>query len=105
MAKAKAKAPAKPKQLTKGEIVAHLSKKLGTTKKLSNDFLNELNSLAYKEAKRGFTIPGLGKVFTVRTKKRNGRNPATGKPIVIPAKNKVKFRVSKAAQDAVYPPK
>jgi DNA-binding protein HU-beta len=98
-------AKAAPKQMTKGDIVDHLSKKLGTTKKLSNEFLNELNELAYKQAKKGFTIPGLGKVFTTKTKKRNGRNPATGEAIVIPAKNKVKFRVSKAAQDAVYPPK
>jgi DNA-binding protein HU-beta len=94
-----------PKQMTKGEIVDHLSKKLGTTKKLTNDFMVELNELAYKQAKKGFTIPGLGKVFTTRTKKRNGRNPATGAAIVIPAKNKVKFKVSKAAQDAVYPTK
>ena len=98
-------ATAAPKQLTKGEIIDHLSKKLGTTKKLTNDFLLGLNELAYKQAKKGFTIPGLGKVFTVRTKKRNGRNPATGQAIVIPAKNKVKFRVSKAAQDSVYPTK
>jgi DNA-binding protein HU-beta len=95
-------AKAAPKQMTKGDIVDHLSKKLGTTKKLSNEFLNELNELAYKQAKKGFTIPGLGKVYTTRTKKRNGRNPATGQPIVIPAKNKVKFKVSKAAQDAVF---
>ena len=96
-------ATAAPKQMTKGEIIDHLSKKLGTTKKLTNDFLLEFNALAYKQAKKGFTIPGLGKVFTHRTKKRNGRNPSSGAAIVIPAKNKVKFKVSKTAQDAVYP--
>jgi DNA-binding protein HU-beta len=34
-----------------------------------------------------------------------GRNPATGEPIKIPAKKVVKFRVAKAARDAIVPPK
>lgn len=108
-AKAKKATAAKTKKatgpMTKAQIVDHLAAKLGTTKKLSATFLDELTQLAYKNAKKDFTIPGLGKVFTTRTKRRNGRNPATGEKIVIPAKSKVKFRVSKALQDAVYPPK
>lgn len=108
-AKAKKATAAKTKKatgpMTKAQIVDHLAAKLGTTKKLSATFLDELSQLAYKNAKKQFTIPGLGKVFTTRTKRRNGRNPATGEKIVIPAKSKVKFRVSKALQDAVYPPK
>jgi DNA-binding protein HU-beta len=96
---------AKSKQLTKADIIDHLSKKLGTTKKLAGDFLDELVELSYKNAKKGFTIPGLGKVYTTRRKKRKGRNPATGQEITIPAKQVVKFKVAKAAQDAVYPPK
>jgi len=32
-----------------------------------------------------------------------GRNPATGAAIKIPAKTVVKFRVAKAAKDAVVP--
>ena len=34
-----------------------------------------------------------------------GRNPATGESIKIPAKKVLKFRISKAAKDAVVPPK
>jgi len=102
----KAKAPAKASgPMTKAAIVDHLASRLGTTKKTSAAFLDELAQLVYKNAKKQFTIPGLGKVFTTRTKKRKGRNPATGQEIVIPAKNKVKFRVAKALQDAVYPSK
>ncbi len=98
-----AKKPAAPKgPYTKGDIVDHLAFNLDVTKKKANDFLNELVTLVSKNAKKTFTIPGLGKFYTVRTKKRNGRNPATGKAIVIPAKSKVKFRVGKALQDAVY---
>ena len=34
-----------------------------------------------------------------------GRNPATGQAIKIAAKKVVKFRVAKAAKDAIVPPK
>ena len=64
-------------------------------------FLEELASLAYKEAKNSFTLPGLGKLVLVNRKARMGRNPATGEAIKIPAKKVVKFRVGKAAKDAI----
>ena len=97
------KKPAVPKgPYTKGDIVDHLAFSLDITKKKANDFLNELNTLVAKNAKKTFTVPGLGKFLTARTKKRNGRNPSTGQAIVIPAKNKVKFRVGKALQDSVF---
>jgi len=96
-------ADAKP--MTKGQILDHLSKKTGTTKKLSGEFLDELVSLAYKEAKKSFVLPGLGKLLVVNRKKRVGRNPATGESMVIPAKKALKFRIAKAAKDAVLPKK
>jgi DNA-binding protein HU-beta len=105
----KAPAPKKPKApkgpYTKGDIVDHLAFNMDVTKKKASDFLGELTGLVAKNAKKDFTIPGLGKFHVVKTKKRNGRNPSTGQAIVIPAKTKVKFRVGKALQDAVYPPK
>jgi DNA-binding protein HU-beta len=105
-AKAKAKPKAAPKQLTKAQIVDQLAKKAeGVTKKQTTAILDGLVELAYKNAKKGFTIPGLGKVFTATRKARTGRNPSTGESIKIPKKNVVKFRVSKTAQDAVYPTK
>ncbi len=91
------------KPMTKGEIIAHLSKKTNTTKKLAGDFLNELTTLAYKEAKKSFVLPGLGKLKVVNRKRRMGRNPATGATMVIPAKKALKFKVSKTAADAVFP--
>lgn len=89
------------KSMTKSQIVGHLSKKLGATKKASTQFLEEFVALAHKEAKKDFVIPGLGKLTVVNRKKRMGRNPATGQQIVIPAKKVVKFRVAKACKDAV----
>ena len=83
-------AKAQPKSMTKGDIVDHLATKLGTTKKLATDFLEELVQLSYKQAKKGFTIPGLGKLAVGKRKARKGRNPQTGAEIKIPAKNVVK---------------
>ena len=41
------------------------------------------------------------KLVLVNRKARIGRNPATGQEIKIPAKKVVKFRVAKAAKDAI----
>jgi DNA-binding protein HU-beta len=93
------------KTMTKAQILDHISKKTGVTKKLSGQFLEELVNLAYKEAKNAFVLPGLGKLVVSARKKRMGRNPATGETMVIPAKKVLKFRIAKAAKDAVLPPK
>ena len=71
------------------------------SKKSAGLFIDELVKLAYKEAKNSFTIPGLGKIVLVNRKARIGRNPATGAQIQIPAKRVVKFRIAKAAKDAI----
>lgn len=89
------------KSMTKSQILDHLAKKTGTTKKLSGVFLDEIVGLAYREAKKSFVIPGLGKLLVVQRKKRMGRNPATGETMVIPAKKALKFRIAKQAKDAV----
>jgi DNA-binding protein HU-beta len=51
--------------------------------------------------KKGFMLPGLGKLIKVKRAARMGRNPATGATIKIAAKTVVKFRLAKAAKDAV----
>ncbi len=71
------------------------------TKKQASVILESLVALAYKEAKKGFTIPGLGKLVVVQRKARKGRNPATGEAIKIPAKKVLKFRIAKAAKDSI----
>jgi len=57
--------------------------------------------LAYKNARKAFPLPGLGKLVLVNRKARMGRNPATGEAIQIAAKRVVKFRVAKTAKDAI----
>ena len=61
--------------------------------------------LALKEVKESglFVIPGIGRLVRVDRAARTGRNPATGEAIQIGAKQVVKFRVAKAAKDAIVP--
>ncbi len=89
------------KAMSKSAIAAALAAKVGVTKKQANEFLAVLSALAYGQAKNGFTLPGLGKLVLVQRKARMGRNPQTGQAIKIPAKKVVKFRVAKAAKDAI----
>jgi DNA-binding protein HU-beta len=89
------------KALTKAQIVTGVAEAVGITKKQAGAALEALVMMAYKNAKNGFTVPGLGKLVLVNRKARMGRNPATGATIKIPAKRVVKFRVAKACKDAI----
>ncbi len=88
------------KAMSKSQVAAHLAEKFGFTKRAGAELLDELARLAAKEAKRGFTLPGIGKLVVVKRKARMGRNPQTGEAIKIPAKTVLKFRIAKAAKDA-----
>lgn len=99
-----AKAAAAPaKRLTQTEIVSQLAEKSGLKKAQAKDFFTALSEMAASEVKTSgeFTIPGFGKLVKATRKAREGRNPATGATIKIPAKTTVKFRVGKAMKDAI----
>ena len=70
-------------------------------------YFDLLAETAVKETKKNgeFTIPGIGKLVKAERKARLGRNPQTGETIKIKAKTVVKFRVAKAAKDAIAPAK
>lgn len=81
------------KKLTKSGILNELAAGTGLARKQVGAVLDELESLISRHiSKRGvgeFALPGLLKVRAVKrpaTKKREGRNPATGEVIMIPAK-------------------
>jgi DNA-binding protein HU-beta len=90
-------------RMTQTEIVGALAEKTGLTKAQTKDFFSAMSDLATKEVKKNgeFTIPGFGKLVKAHRKAREGRNPATGQPIKIPAKTTVKFRVGKAMKDSI----
>jgi DNA-binding protein HU-beta len=89
------------KAMTKSQVAAAVAEAVGISKKQATDILQSIVELAYQNAKNTFTFPGLGKLVLVNRKARIGRNPATGAEIKIPAKRVMKFRVAKAAKDAI----
>jgi len=89
------------KSMTKSAIITHLSQKTGLTKKQIGDVMDQLLTLATKEAKKTFVVPNFGRLELDNRKPRMGRNPQTGEPIKIPAKRVVKFRLAKSLKDAV----
>jgi DNA-binding protein HU-beta len=91
------------KRMTQTEIISQLADKSGMKKADAKEFFTALAALATSEVKKNgeFTLPGFGKLVKATRKAREGRNPATGKPIKIPAKTTVKFRLGKAMKDAV----
>ena len=93
--------------MTQSQIVQTLADKCEITKKVSQALLGALADTAISEVKKNgiFVLPGLGRLVRVERKARMGRNPATGEAIKISAKKVVKFRIAKAAKEAIVPPK
>lgn len=89
--------------MTKSALLSALAEKTGLSKKEVVGFVDAMTNMAYSEVKKSgvFVVPGLGKLVKVNRAARVGRNPATGATIQIPAKTVVKFRVAKAAKEAV----
>jgi DNA-binding protein HU-beta len=89
------------KAMTKSQIADHIAKKADLKKNQAVMIIEEIAKLSYKEAKNSFTLPGIGKLVLMQRKARMGRNPRTGEALKIPAKKVVKFRVAKAAKEAI----
>jgi DNA-binding protein HU-beta len=92
------------KALSKTQIAATIAEENGITKKQAVQVLDSIAGLAYKQAKNTFVLPGLGKLVLVSRPARSmvmQFGPDKGKSITIPAKRVVKFRVAKAAKDAI----
>jgi DNA-binding protein HU-beta len=93
--------------MTQTQLVRALAEHCEVPNKTARSFVEGLANMAISEVKKNgvFVIPGLGRLVRQERKARMGRNPATGESIKIPAKKVVKFRVAKAAKDAIVPPK
>ena len=69
--------------ISKSETLNRLSEKTELSKKQVGIVLEELAALAYKEARNGFTFPGVGKLVVVDRKARMHRGtirfPAFGR--------------------------
>jgi DNA-binding protein HU-beta len=92
------------KRMTKSETLTHLAKKTDLKKKQVALVLDEYAKLAYKEAKNTFQLPGLG-ILVLRERPARKMimrfGPKSGQEIDVPAKKVIRFRVNKAAKDAI----
>jgi len=89
--------------MTKSQMIASLAEATNLSKKETAGFLDSLADFVYKEVKKNgeCIVPGFGKLVKAKRKARDGRNPATGATIKIPAKTVVKFRLAKVVKDTV----
>ena len=87
--------------LTKSEVIDAIAEKTSVPQQTAEAMLESLAQLAYANAKDEFTVPGIGKLVVVDRKARTARNPKTGAEIQIPAGKALKFKISKAAKDAI----
>lgn len=89
--------------MTKSQFMTAMAEKAGMSKKEMTEMWEMFVGMIYHHTKEDgeVTLPGLGKMQKKHRNARMGRNPATGEQINIPAKTVLKFRVAKAAKDAI----
>lgn len=89
--------------MNKTDLIASIAKKTGHTKKDSETALNAFMASVEGALKKGdkVVLVGFG-TFEVRKRaQRKGRNPQTGKEMVIPASKAPVFKAGKGLKDVV----
>lgn len=84
--------------MKKADLIAKIAEDADIKKSEAEAALNSVAGCILSNLKAGVKFPwgGIG-TFTVNHRPaRDGRNPATGKPMKIAAKNVVKFKAAKA---------
>jgi DNA-binding protein HU-beta len=92
------------KPMTKSEIANHIAEKVGLTRKQVLGVFEAQAELAYKQAKNTFQVPGIGKLVLAKSAPREmvmQFGEKKGQVVKVPAKTRVKFRIAKAAKDAI----
>ena len=89
--------------MAKEELIAKASEDAGITKKAASKVLNSIIDSIESALAKGdrVSLVGFGTFSVVRRAARNGRNPATGAAIKIPAANVPKFKAGKKLKEAV----
>jgi DNA-binding protein HU-beta len=90
--------------MTKADLIEKMAKdakisKVAAGTVLDSFMTNVTKALKKKDGK--VTLVGFGTFTKVRQKARKGRNPQTGAPIKIKARNAVKFKAGKALKDSI----
>ena len=90
-------------RMTQTEILSRLAETCNCKRTDVKAMFDALAEMAVSEVRTNgeFTVPGFGKLKKTQRKAREGRNPATGATIQIPAKTTVKFSLGKAMKDSI----
>ena len=89
--------------MNKGDLINAVADAAGITKAQAGDAVNAVFDGIEGTLKKGgkASFVGFGTFSTSRRAAREGRNPATGATIKIPAKTMVKFKAGKGLVDSV----
>ena len=89
--------------MTKDELVAKAAQDAGIPKVKAAKALESIMNSITKALKKGdkVSLVGFGTFSVAKRSAREGRNPATGQKIKIPAANVPKFKPGKKLRDAV----
>ena len=89
--------------MTKEELITKAAQDAGITKTEADKALKSIIASIEGALKKGdkVSLVGFGTFSVAKRAAREGRNPATGAPIKIPAANVPKFKAGKKLKDAV----
>ena len=87
--------------MNKSEFIAAVAEASGYSQKTVGEMLDAISTVIKQNVKKKEEISlGFAKVKTVDKAEKQGVNPATGKPMTIPAKTVVKIVPGKALNNA-----
>ena len=95
--------PRREKKMNKTELIAAVAETSNMTQVSAQAFLAAFQEVVGNELARGgeVNITGFGKFAAPMQAARQGRNPATGAAMTIPAGRQVKFKVGKSLKEYV----
>lgn len=88
--------------MNKTELIEAIATRSNTTKAQAGTMVNEILDVLQQTLAAGNSVQlvGFGTFSVTERASREGRNPATGKTMTIPAKKVVKFKPGKALSEA-----
>ncbi len=89
--------------MTKAELIDAIANEAGVTKADAEKTVGAFFDIVVKNTKSGDKVawPGFGSFSTSKSAAREGRNPATGGTVKIPATTRMKFTASSTLKAAL----